>query len=49
MCQELQALGYSGGYGQVCAFARAWATEQGLAGAKGAFIPLKFKHGEAFQ
>ena len=49
MCQELQALGYSGAYGQVCAFARAWATEQGLAGAKGAFIPLKFKHGDAFQ
>ena len=38
-----------GGYGRVCAFARAWATSQGLATAKGAFIPLKFKHGEAFQ
>lgn len=49
MCQELQALGYSGGYGQVCAFARAWRDGQGLAGAKAAFIPLKFAHGEAFQ
>ena len=38
-----------GGYGRVCSFARAWATSQGLATAKGAFIPLKFKHGEAFQ
>ena len=49
MWQDLCALGYIGGYGQVCAFARAWATSQSLAVAKGAFIPLKFRHGEAFQ
>ena len=49
MCHELQALGFSGGYGQVCAFARAWAPAQGLSAAKDAFIPLKLKHGEAFQ
>ena len=48
MWQDLCALGYIGGYGQVCAFARAWATSQSLALAKGAFIPLKFRHGEAF-
>ena len=49
MWQDLCALGYIGGYGQVCAFARAWAISQSLAVAKGAFIPLKFRHGEAFQ
>lgn len=49
MCQALQALGYSGGYGQVCAFARMWRDEQSLKASKGAFIPLKFQHGEAFQ
>ena len=49
MWQDLCVLDYSGGYGRVCAFARAWATSQGLAAAKGVFIPLKFKHGEAFQ
>ena len=41
MCQDLCALGYIGGYGQVCVFARAWGVAQSLAVAKGAFIPLK--------
>jgi transposase len=49
MWQDLCALGYTGGYGRVCAFARAWKASQGLAASKGAFIPLKFAHGEAFQ
>jgi transposase len=49
MWQELVAMGYSGSYARVCAFARAWKLEQGLASAKAAFIPLKFAHGEAFQ
>ena len=42
-------LATSGGYGESCAFARALTTSQSLAVAKGAFIPLKFRHGEAFQ
>lgn len=49
MWQELVAMGYSGSYARVCAFARAWKLQQGLASAKAAFIPLKFAHGEAFQ
>ena len=49
MWLELCALGYTGSYGRVCAFARDWKTSEGLAASKGAFIPLKFAHGEAFQ
>ncbi len=49
MWQDLCALGYAGGYGRVCAFARAWKIAEGLAAPGAAFIPLKFKHGEAFQ
>ena len=49
MWLELRALGYTGSYGRVCAFARDWKTSEGLATSKGAFIPLKFAHGEAFQ
>lgn len=49
MWLELCALGYTGSYGRVCAFARDWRASEGLAAAKGAFIPLKFAHGEAFQ
>ena len=47
--QALCELGYAGSYGRVCAFARLWKIKEGLAAAKGAFIPLKFKQGEAFQ
>ena len=36
-------------YGRVCAFARQWKQSQGEASTKAAFIPLKFKPGEAFQ
>jgi transposase len=49
MWQELVALGYTGSYARVCAFARAWKQAQGQASGKVAFIPLKFKLGEAFQ
>lgn len=49
MWHELRALGYTGGYGRICAFAQAWKISVGQAAAKGAFIPLKFRHGEAFQ
>ena len=49
MWQALCELGYQGSYARVCAFARDWKVSEGLASAKAAFIPLKFKHGEAFQ
>jgi transposase len=49
MWQALCEQGYSGSYARVCAFARQWKRQQGLASAKAAFIPLKFKQGEAFQ
>jgi transposase len=49
MHQELLSLGYTGSYGRVCAFARKWKQEQSQQAAKAAYIPLKFKHGEAFQ
>ena len=49
MWQELVVMGYSGSYGRVCAFARSWKQAQSQASSKAAFIPLKFKLGEAFQ
>ena len=49
MWQALCDLGYLGSYGRVCAFARLWKIREGLGAAKGAFIPLKFMPGEAFQ
>jgi transposase len=49
MWQELCVMGYTGSYARVCAFARHWKAEQSLALSKAAFIPLKFKHSEAFQ
>ena len=49
MWQELCDMGYTGSYARVCAYARLWKIREGLAGAKAAFIPLKFKHGDAFQ
>jgi transposase len=49
MWQELCDMGYTGSYARVCAYARLWKIREGLAGAKAAFIPLKFKHVDAFQ
>jgi hypothetical protein len=40
---DLVTLGFAGSYGRVAAFARVWKTEQG------AFVPLVFQPGEAFQ
>jgi hypothetical protein len=49
---DLVALGFDVSYGRVSAFARAWKTErqreQQTAG-RGAFVPLVFQPGEAFQ
>ena len=45
---DLMALGFTGSYGRVAAFARDWRTEQQTAG-RGIFVPLSFRPGEAFQ
>ncbi len=45
---DLVALGFTGSYGRVAAFAREWRTEQQTAG-RGIFVPLSFRPGEAFQ
>jgi len=49
MYEELAAQGYQGGYGRVAAFARRWRESQAASASKGAFVPLKFALGEAFQ
>ncbi len=49
---DLVALGFTGSYGRVAAFARGWRTdrqrEQQTTG-RGTFVPLFFRPGEAFQ
>lgn len=49
---DLVALGYTGSYNRVAAFAREWRTdrqrEQQTTG-RGTFVPLTFRPGEAFQ
>ncbi len=45
---DLMALGFTGSYGRVAAFAREWRVEQQTAG-RGIFVPLSFRPGEAFQ
>ena len=49
---DLVALGFTGSYGRVAAFARGWRTdrqrEQQTTG-RGTFVPLSFRPGEAFQ
>jgi len=42
------ALGFTGSYGRVPAFAHEWRVEQRTA-ARGIFVPLSFRPGEAFQ
>ena len=49
---DLQALGYSGSYNRVAAFARAWHAQRVVAqqtSGRGTFVPLTFGAGEAFQ
>ena len=45
---ELRRSGYAGGYSQLTRFVRHWKSERGRAVA-GAFVPLRFEWGEAFQ
>jgi len=49
---DLTALGYDGSYGRVAAFARDWKAErrrEQQTSGRGAFVPLVFQSGEAFQ
>jgi transposase len=48
---DLVKLGYTGSYARVAAFVRRWKTERQdhLTGRRGAFVPLAFAAGEAFQ
>jgi len=49
---DLVALGFTGSYGRVAAFARRWKAEQRReqhASGRGTFVPLAFEPGEAFQ
>ena len=49
---DLAALGYTGSYDRVAAFARQWRDQQRLAAqqsGKGTYVPLVFRPGEAFQ
>jgi transposase len=50
--QDLMALGYTGSYDRVAAFARQWRREQqeqNRTAGRGTYIPLTFAPGEAFQ
>ncbi len=49
MYEGLVEQGYTGGYGRVAAFARRWRAQQSGKVGKGAFVPLKFALGDAFQ
>jgi hypothetical protein len=46
--KAIQAQGYSGGYGRVCALIRRIRQEESNAPSRKAFVPLAFAHGEAF-
>jgi transposase len=46
---EIKAAGYTGGYTRVTDFIREWRRAQGEAVSGGAFVPLAFELGEAFQ
>ena len=50
--QDLCALGYTGSYDRVAAFARRWRQEQqerSQTSGRGTFVPLTFAPGDAFQ
>ncbi len=46
--ETLRGLGYSGGYDAVRRYARSWGSQRAVTSA-GAFVPLSFAPGEAFQ
>lgn len=49
LLEELQKVGYEGGYTQLTDYIRAWRQDVSSAAGKHAFVPLKFRWGEAFQ
>ncbi len=49
LLEELQKLGYEGGYSQLTDFIRTWRQNMSSQAGKHAFVPLKFRWGEAFQ
>lgn len=49
LLEELQKAGYEGGYTQLTDYIRAWRRGAGNDAGKHAFVPLKFRWGEAFQ
>lgn len=49
MHADLRAAGYDGSYDRVCAFIRNWKQNRDEGALRGAFVPLAFEYGEAFQ
>lgn len=49
MYEDLRAAGYDGSYDRVSAFVRNWKKERDSGAQRGAFVPLAFEYGEAFQ
>lgn len=49
MHEDLRSAGYDGSYDRVCAFVRTWKRERDAGAQRGAFVPLVFEYGEAFQ
>lgn len=49
MYEELRAAGYDGSYQRVCAFVRSWKQERDEGPQRGAFVPMSFEYGDAFQ
>src|SRR5664279_1275144 len=47
--KEISAAGYAGGYSRLTDFIREWRARRDGAGTAGAFVPLAFEMGEAFQ
>ncbi|GEM_PF-1799154 len=49
MYEELRATDYDGSYRRVCAFVRIWKQERDESPQHGAFVPMSFEYGDAFQ
>ncbi|MFM0530018.1 IS21 family transposase [Paraburkholderia strydomiana] len=49
MYDALRVAGYEGSYQRVCAFVRQWKVERDQGPQRGAFVPMSFENGEAFQ
>jgi transposase len=49
LLEEIKEVGYDGGYTQLTDYIRAWRQSAGSDAGKKAFVPLKFRWGEAFQ